>query len=53
VLFVARRLGYGIKEVPVTWEYAASSRVDPVKDTIRMFRDVLAVRWNDLRGLYR
>ena len=53
VLYVARRLGYGIKEVPVTWEYAASSRVDPVKDTIRMFRDVLAVRWNDLRGLYR
>ena len=53
VLYVARRLGYGIKEVPVTWAYAASSRVDPVKDTIRMFRDVLAVRWNDLRGLYR
>ena len=52
VLYVARRLGYGIKEVPVTWEYAASSRVDPVKDTVRMFRDVLAVRWNDLRGLY-
>lgn len=53
VLFLARKLGYGIKEVPVTWEYAASSRVDPVKDTIRMFRDVLAVRWNDLRGRYR
>jgi dolichyl-phosphate beta-glucosyltransferase len=53
VLYVARRLGYGIKEVPVNWAYAASSRVDPVKDTIRMFRDVLAVRWNDLRGIYR
>jgi dolichyl-phosphate beta-glucosyltransferase len=53
VLFVARRLGYGIKEVPVTWEYAASSRVDPIRDTLRMFRDVLAVRLNDLRGLYK
>jgi len=42
-----------IHEVPVTWAYAASSRVDPLRDTIRMFRDVLAVRWNDLRGLYR
>ena len=31
VLYVARRLGYGIKEVPVTWEYAASSRVDPAQ----------------------
>ena len=48
---MARKLGYGIREVPVTWEYAASSRVDPLRDTIRMFRDVLAVRWNDLRGL--
>jgi glycosyltransferase involved in cell wall biosynthesis len=53
VLYVARKLGYGIREVPVTWAYAASSRVDPLRDTIRMFRDVLAVRWNDLRGLYR
>jgi glycosyltransferase involved in cell wall biosynthesis len=53
VLYLARRLGYGIKEVPVTWAYAASSRVDPLRDTIRMFRDVLAVRWNDLRGRYR
>jgi dolichyl-phosphate beta-glucosyltransferase len=52
VLFVARQLGYGIKEVPVTWEYAASSRVDPLKDTIRMFRDVLRVRLNALRGEY-
>lgn len=52
VLFVARRLGYGIKEVPVTWEYAASSRVDPLKDTIRMFRDVVRVRINALRGEY-
>jgi glycosyltransferase involved in cell wall biosynthesis len=53
VLFVARKLGYGIKEVPVTWEYAASSRVDPLRDTIRMFRDVVRVRLNDLRGTYR
>jgi glycosyltransferase involved in cell wall biosynthesis len=53
VLYLARKLGYGIREVPVTWEYAASSRVDPLRDTIRMFRDVLAVRLNDLKGLYR
>jgi dolichyl-phosphate beta-glucosyltransferase len=52
VLFVARKLGYGIKEVPVTWEYAASSRVDPLKDTVRMFRDVLRVRLNAIRGEY-
>jgi dolichyl-phosphate beta-glucosyltransferase len=53
VLYLARKLGYGIREVPVTWEYAPSSRVDPLRDTIRMFRDVLAVRLNDVKGLYR
>jgi glycosyltransferase involved in cell wall biosynthesis len=53
ILYLARKRGYGIREVPVTWAYAASSRVDPLRDTIRMFRDVLAVRLNDLRGLYR
>ena len=52
VLFVARKLGYGIKEIPVTWEYAASSRVDPLRDTVRMFRDVVRVRLYDLRGEY-
>jgi dolichyl-phosphate beta-glucosyltransferase len=53
ILYLARKLGYGIKEVPVSWTYAASSRVDPLRDTIRMFRDVIAVRLNDLRGHYR
>jgi glycosyltransferase involved in cell wall biosynthesis len=53
VLFLARKLGYRIKEVPVTWEYRESSRVDPLRDTVRMFRDVLAVRLNNLRGRYR
>jgi dolichyl-phosphate beta-glucosyltransferase len=52
VLYLARRRGYGILEVPVTWVYRASSRVDPVRDTVRMFCDVVRVRLNDLRGFY-
>ncbi|MFN8523105.1 MAG: dolichyl-phosphate beta-glucosyltransferase [Chloroflexota bacterium] len=53
ILYIARKLGYGILEVPVTWVYAPSSRVDPVKDTLRMLADIARVRWNDLRGVYR
>jgi glycosyltransferase involved in cell wall biosynthesis len=53
VLYLARRRGYGILEVPVTWVYRASSRVDPIRDTVRMFCDVLRVRINDLRGHYQ
>lgn len=52
VLYIARRLGIGITEVPITWYHSPSSRVDPIRDTVRMFRDVLRVRLNDRRGLY-
>jgi len=52
VLFLAQKIGYGIKEVPVEWHYFAESKVNPIKDSIRNFRDVCRVRLNDLRGVY-
>lgn len=52
VLFLARKWGYRIAEVPVAWYYGTESKVNPVKDSWRNLRDVLLVRWNDLRGLY-
>ncbi len=52
VLYVARKLGLGITEVPISWYYSPSSRVDPIRDTLRMFNDVLQVRANDRHGLY-
>ena len=52
VLYIARKMRLGITEVPISWYYSPSSRVDPVRDTIRMVRDVLEVRSNDRRGVY-
>jgi len=52
VLFVTQRCGYRIKEVPVTWHYGVNSKVNALRDSIRMFQDVLQVRLNALRGLY-
>lgn len=52
ILFIACKRGYRVVEVPIQWYYKAESRVQPVRDTLRMFRDVLTVRWNDLRGVY-
>ncbi len=52
ILFLARKRGYRIVEVAIQWYYKAESRVRPVRDTYCMFRDVLMVRWNDLRGVY-
>lgn len=52
ILFIARRFGYQIVEVPVTWYYGTESKVRPVRDTIRMIRELLQVRQNARRGLY-
>jgi dolichyl-phosphate beta-glucosyltransferase len=53
VLYLARKLRLRLVEVPIAWYYQASSRVSPLRDTIRMIRDVLRVRWNDARGVYQ
>ena len=52
VLFIAQKRGYRIVEVPINWYYMANSRVRPIRDSIRMFREVLQVRINDWRGVY-
>ncbi len=52
VLFIARKLDYRIKEVPVQWRYGTETKVNPLRDSWRNFRDVLTVRTNALRGRY-
>ncbi|HEY3116270.1 MAG TPA: dolichyl-phosphate beta-glucosyltransferase [Chloroflexota bacterium] len=52
VLYMARRRGYRIVEVPIPWRYDASSRVQPVRDTIGMLRELLMLRWRAARGAY-
>jgi dolichyl-phosphate beta-glucosyltransferase len=52
LLVVARRLGYRIRTIPVAWTYGSQSKVNPVRDTLNNFADVVRVKWNDLRGRY-
>lgn len=52
VLFIARRLGYRIVEVPITWYFDPDSRVRVVQDSLRMAWDLLTIRWNAWRGRY-
>ena len=52
MLFIARRLGLKIKEVPVRWLNAAGSSVSPVRDSLRMFRDVCRISLNGRLGKY-
>lgn len=45
-LAIARNLGYHITEVPITWHYKPGSRLNIVKDSWRMFRELLQIRRN-------
>jgi dolichyl-phosphate beta-glucosyltransferase len=52
VLYLARRRGYRICEVPVSWHYQSDSRIRLVNDSLGMFLDLIRIRWFDVRGLY-
>lgn len=52
VLFLARKMGFKIAEIPVLWEFRNETRVNPLRDSLRNFLDVVKVRVNDLRGKY-
>lgn len=52
LLFLADKMGYKIKEVPVSWLYVETRRVNPVRDSIDGLIDMLRVKVRDLRGRY-
>ena len=52
LLFLARRAGLRVEEVPVLWAHSEGSRLHPFRDGMRMFSEVLRIRWNALSGKY-
>ncbi len=52
ILYAARRWGFRIVEVPIDWYYSDRTRINPLRDSIEMFIEVLKIRRNGLRGLY-
>lgn len=52
MLFIARKLGYKIKPVPVEWNYGENSKVNNVRDSWNNLLEVLKVWWNNRKGLY-
>lgn len=51
ILVIAKKMGYKIKEVPVTWLNDFESKVK-LKSTIKMFLDILQIRLNLIRRKY-
>src|SRR5688500_12652638 len=44
ILLLAKEMGYRIREVPVIWYHAPNSKVSPITDASRMFRDLVKLR---------
>ena len=52
ILFLARKFGFRVQEVPVHWGHSGETRIHPVRDGARMFQEMLNIRWYDLTGKY-
>ena len=52
ILFIARKRGFRVQEVPVSWAHDARSRISYLRDGLQMLKELAIVRWNALIGRY-
>jgi glycosyltransferase involved in cell wall biosynthesis len=52
ILFLARRAGLRVEEVPVLWAHSEGTRLHPLRDGLKMFLEVLRIRWYAMVGDY-
>ena len=53
MILIAKRQGFGVKDIPVRWIDSRGSRVHPIRDSAHMLLDLLRIKLYDLFGLYR
>jgi len=52
ILFLAQRHGLRCVEVPVRWAHDPATKVNVYSDSVKMFLDLLVIRWNAILGRY-
>ena len=52
LLFLASRSGMQVLELPVRWSHAEGSKIRFMRDSVKMFSDLLRIRWNQITGRY-
>jgi len=52
LLYLARKFGFTVSEVPVAWAHREGTRIHPLRDGVRMFVELLRIRWYALKGNY-
>ncbi len=52
LMFIAKRRGYKIKEVPIMWYFDPDSRMRLVHDSLHILLEIYEIRRNWIRGVY-
>lgn len=52
ILFLCRKHGLRVAEVPVRWRHDPATKVHVFRDSLRMFGDLVAIRWRWMCGAY-
>lgn len=45
ILYLGRQMNFDIREIPVRWRNEGNSKVSVVKDSLKMLRDLIIIRW--------
>jgi glycosyltransferase involved in cell wall biosynthesis len=52
ILFLAKRAGLRVEEVPVLWAHSEGTRLHPFRDGLRIFLEAVRIRWYAMTGEY-
>ena len=52
LLYLARHHGLRAVEIPVRWAHDPHTKVNMMRDSVLMFAELLAIRWNSICGRY-
>ncbi len=52
LLYLARKCGFKVTEVPVVWTHSEGTRINPLRDGVQMFVETLKICWNGISGKY-
>jgi dolichyl-phosphate beta-glucosyltransferase len=52
LLYIARRQGYRVVEIPIHWYHFSDSKVSALRDAVDMIKDIFRIHANARRGLY-
>lgn len=52
ILYLARRKKLRIKEIPIDWYFFKDSKVNALRDALKMISDIFVIHLNALRGKY-